>query len=228
MLVTTKLRKYIPGTYQSVSNLKKDTPNLKKIMGRGCTWYIPSVSFLVQNCKFLSYALHIAVITFSSSTECCWRMKFNLNLSRQLNCNTTSAYHCTAFIKHNKICLPLVSQQAPFVRPRRGRRPRSWRPPAPAPAQAPAATCAGGNGGSLQRSLRGLGSDTATKFEGSWRRLSTRSLDAQHVLVVCRQQVMQGLKKSGYAAVVGGIISFVVFFRSVGQLHRTGSTILVI
>ena len=48
--------------------------------------------------------------------------------------------------------------------------------------------------------LRGLGADNAMKFEGSWRRLSTRSLDAhvaQHDLIVRRQQVMQGSKKSG-------------------------------
>ena len=80
-----------------------------------------------------------------------------------------------------------------------------------------------GNGGSLLRKLRGLGADTATKCEGSWRRHSTRSLDAQHVLVTRQQQVMQGLAIIRmYAAVVGGIISFVAFFE--GPLKRHAYT----
>ena len=45
-------------------------PNLKKLCqpSKRCTRYIPSVSFLVRNCMFLSYALHIMipVITFSA------------------------------------------------------------------------------------------------------------------------------------------------------------------
>ena len=89
----------------------------------------------------------------------------------------------------------------------------SWGPASPAAARP------GGNRGSLRRSLRGLVSDTATKFEGAWRRLSTRSLHAQHVLAVRRQQVMQGLKNSGYATVVGGIISFVALFEGLLECH---------
>ena len=84
----------------------------------------------------------------------------------------------------------------------------------------------------LRRSLRGLG------------RHSTCSLDAQRVLVVRRQQVMQGLTIIRmYSAVVGGVLRFVAFFkgllkchaepralrkilkldRSIGRLHQAGS-----
>ena len=82
---------------------------------------------------------------------------------------------------------------------------------------------AGGNGGSLRRSLslRGLGADTVTIFEGSWRRHSTRSLDTQHVLVERRLQVMQGLPIIRiHATVSSRIIGCVAFFE--GTLEAPG------
>ena len=56
-----KLKKDIPGIYQSVSTSKKICQTSKRY---------PRVSFLVPNWMFLSYVLHIPVITFSHSAEC--------------------------------------------------------------------------------------------------------------------------------------------------------------
>ena len=69
---------------------------------------------------------------------------------------------------------------------------------------------AGGNGGSLRRSLTGLGADTATKFEvsSSWRQHRARSTST-----------------AGYAGL--GIISFVAFVegsvKKIFKLHWTTS-----
>ena len=57
--------------------------NLKKIWqtSKRFTSFIPCVSFLAQNCMFLSCALYVPVITVICSAECSQQMKF----SRQLN-----------------------------------------------------------------------------------------------------------------------------------------------
>ena len=74
------------------------------------------------------------------------------------------------------------------------------------PEAAPAAAGAGGNGWSLLRKFTPT-LQRSLNFEGSWRRHYTRSLDAQHFLIVCLQQVMQGLAIIRmYAAIVCGIL----------------------
>ena len=70
----------------------------------------------------MSYPCHKFVRLSSSGQQ----MKF----SRKLHCGSSSAYHCTAFIKHNKIYLPLPRADSSFA-------PRPWvgTPAAQAPAR---------------------------------------------------------------------------------------------
>ena len=79
-------------------------PKLKKLH-LVYTWYI----FLCHMpCLSMSYPCHKFVRLSGSGPQ----MKF----SRKLHCGSSSAYHGTAFIKHNKIYLPP---------------PRAWTPPLP-------------------------------------------------------------------------------------------------
>ena len=68
------------------------------------TWYIFSCHMLS-----MSYPRHKFVRLSGAGPQ----MKF----SRKLHCGPSSAYHCTAFIKHNKIYLPLPRPRTPPLPP---------------------------------------------------------------------------------------------------------------
>ena len=91
----------------------------------------------------MTYPCHKFVLLSGSGSQ----MKF----SRKLHCGSSSAYHCTAFIKHNKIYLPLPRARTPPLPPALGGDAAgagSWAPADPAGAGA-AGAGAGSSAGSV-------------------------------------------------------------------------------
>ena len=164
-------------------------PNLKKM-------------YLVRNCMFLSYALHIPVINFSCSAECCQKMKFSL----QWNCNSISAYHGTASIKHNKIYLPPVRLRAPL--------PAFGGVATAATSAATSATGARWRGGRSYGSSRRRGLlRGSSKCQGSRCLHSACSRDAQQLFVIRRQQGLQLCTIIRMSSdVISGTMCFELFF----------------
>ena len=78
-------------------------PKLKKLH-LVYTWYIFSCH---MPCLSMSYLCHKFVRLSSAGPQ----MKF----SRKLHCGSSSAYHSTAFIKHNKIYLPPPRADSSFA-----------------------------------------------------------------------------------------------------------------
>ena len=134
-------------------------PKLKKVH-LVYTWYIFSCH---MPCLSMSYPCHMFVGLSGSDPQ----VKF----SRKLHSSSSSAYHGTAFIKHNKIYLPLPRQQTPPLPPALGGdaagagSSRQRTPPARGPARwrGPPAGGAAGVWGFLgvQDSARALGTVTS-------------------------------------------------------------------
>ena len=83
-------------------------PKLKKLH-LVYTWYIFSCH---MPCLSMSYPCHKFVRLSCAGQQ----MKF----SRKLHCGSSLAYHCTAFIKHNKIYLPPPRARKPPLPPALG------------------------------------------------------------------------------------------------------------
>ena len=139
-------------SYQSVPNLKKICQTSKR-----CTRYIqsiiPSVSFLVQNCIFLSYELHIPIILFPIPLNA----DANVILPEiELLLGFFIPLHSVHQAQHDLSCFAIGAPASYFAR-------LSWVSVAGAARRRAAdegAARAGGNGGSLQRILSCLGADT--------------------------------------------------------------------